>query len=399
MVRTVQIGKRRWLVGMTWSSFEDTPNRAELKEDALRLGASWVCVRIGESAIQAGFCEPIGNAKHPSKIYSLAAMLADSREQPWLGIFKIEEGVWWYIAVRDGHAILPDGDVIGGEAEIHAARDRHSGYTDWKYIEGDIGLLEEFIKDIDAKPTPVRSLSGGNLPGIPLMVSAVVLLSALGGGYWWWHQKQQAEEQARIVAMAKMRAQMIAGQQVVVAPSPLLTTPEPNDWLAACGNAVLALPLSQKGWALDQVSCDLTSASIRWVRKDGATVANKPEGNLSPEGDKVDQVIPLSGLNAQGSNNAVDLPSAKLALRAWAQAANFTLAMNEAAPAPALPGATSGLAQGNAGVPAPAPQASIKLDITVAPFGMNMSSIPGFRLTSLESTNTGWSLKGVLYGR
>jgi hypothetical protein len=397
MVRTIQIGKRRWLAGMTWSSYEDAPSKDELKEDAQRLGASWASVRVGESAIQGGFCAPIDGIKNPTKLFSLAAMLADSREQPWLGIFKIEEGVWWYVAVRDGHAILPDGDVIGGEAEIHAARERHSGYTDWKYIDGDISLLEEFINDIDAKPTPVRSLSGANLPVIPLMVSAVVLVSVMGGGYWWWHQNQL--EQERAVAMAKVRAQMLADQKpVVLAPSPLLTTPNPNDWLSVCGNVVFALPLSQDGWERDQASCDMASVSIHWVRKDGATVANKPEGTLSPDGNTVDQAIQLVGLKVQGSNDAIDLPAAKLVLRAWAQAANFTLAMNEAAPAPVLPGANVS-EQNKTGAPVARPQASIALDIPVSPFDMDMSSVPGLRLTSLRSTVTGWHVEGMLYGR
>lgn len=399
MVRIIQIGKRRWLAGMTWSSFEDAPSKDELKEDAQRLGASWACVRIGESAVQAGFCAPLDDAKQPSKLYSLAAMLADSREQPWLGIFKIDEGVWWYIAVRDGHAILPDGDVIGGEAEIHAARERHSGYTDWKYIEGDISLLQEFIKDIDAKPTPVRSLAGGNLPTIPLMASGFFLVAVLGGGYWWWHLKQQEQEQERVVAMAKMRAQLLAGQTVVAAPSPLLTTPQPNDWLAACGNIILAQPLSQNGWALNEVSCDQASVNISWVRKDGATVANKPQGNLSPQGDLVGQMIPLVGLNSNGRNDAIDLPSAKLVLRAWAQAASFTLAVNEAAPSPVLPGATNVSVDNKTGAPTILPQASVTLDIPVSPFSMNMSSIPGLRLTNLRSTNQGWNVEGILYGR
>lgn len=395
MLRTIQIGKRRWLAGMTWSSFEDAPSKAELKEDAERLGASWTCVRIGESAIQAGFCAPL-DSKKPSRLYSLAAMLADSREQPWLGIFKIEDGVWWYIAVRDGHAILPDGDVIGGEEEIHAARERHAGYTDWKYIDGDITLLETLIKEVDAKPTPVRSLSGGNLPAIPLLISAMVLASALGSGYW-WYQKQQAQERERLEAMAKMRAQMAVNQPVIVLPSPLLTTPRPNDWLAACGNAILEMPLSQNGWTLDQVYCDTASAIIYWMLKDGATVANKPDGKLSDEGNTVDQVIELVELRAAGNNDAIDLSDAKLALRAWAQAANFTLAMNEAAPVPTLPGATRTPEKTDA--PVPRPQATVALDISVSPFDMDVSTIPGLRLTSLRSSEKGWHLEGVLYGR
>lgn len=398
MARIIQIGKRRWLAGMTWCSFEDEPSKNELKEDAQRFGASWTCVRRGESAIQGGFCAPIDNAKSPSKLYSLAAMLADSREQPWLGIFKIEEGVWWYIAVRDGHAILPDGDVIGGEAEIHAARECHSGFADWKYIEGDISLLAELIQDVDAKPTPVRSLIDANLPSVPVLVTAVALVFAIGGGYWWYH-KQQEIEQERLVAMEKIRAQLLAGHPVAAAQTPLLSTPQPNNWIAACGKAVSRLPLSQNGWALDQLSCDANSANIHWVRRDGATVANKPDGSLSSQGDTVDQVRPLMGLDTHGRDDAIDLVGAKLVLRAWAQAVKFPLVLNEALPPAALPGATDATAQSKPGLPAPPPQASVTLDMSITPFGIDMSIIPGLRLTSLRLTNSGWHAEGTLYGR
>lgn len=398
MARVIQLGKRSWLAGMTWVSYEDAPNKEELMEDASRLGASWTSVRIGASAVQAGFSAPVADLKHPSKLFSLAAMLADSREQPWLGIFKIQEGVWWYIAVRDGHAILPDGDVVGGEAEIHAARDRHSGYTDWKYIEGDISLLDEFVKNISEKPTLVRSLTGESQRALPLLISAVVVAVLLGGSYWWWHEKQSALERERIEAMAKMRARLLANQPVVTLPSPLLTTPEANDWLAACGNAV-DLPLSRYGWVHDGVSCGTSAAMVHWTRQDGATVANRPAGTLGDHGNSVDEAIQLTGLKRQGRDDAIDLPAAKLLLRAWAQAANFTLTLTEPKPAPVLPGATNVPSQNKPGEPVPRPQAIFALEIPVSPFGLDMSSIPGLRLTGLKSTVAGWRMEGVLYGR
>ena len=394
MNRVVEIGKHRWLAGMTWSSFEDAPNRTELKEDAERLGASWVCVRIGEAAIQAGFSTPVENIKRPSKLNSLAAMLADSQEQPWLGIFKITDGVWWYVAVRDGHAILPDGDVIGCEEDILAARERHSGYTDWKYIEGDIDFLEELIQGIDAKRTPIRSLSGGNLPATPLIVSSIALVSALVGGYWWWDQQQQVQEQERVIAMAKMRAQLSAGNPPALVASPLLTTPQPNDWLSACNNILAVLPLSQYGWALDQVACGASFSMVRWVRGEGATVANKPEGNLSPQGNTVDQIIPFIDLNVQGKNDAINFSEAKIALQAWAQSVNFNLVLSEAPIAQLLPGAEP--IPKDSAIQA---QVMFKIDMPISPFGLDMSSIPGLRLTSLRLTDQGSTLEGILYGR
>lgn len=393
MSRIIKIAKRNWLAGMTWSSFEDTPSKDDLKKDAQRFGATWTCVRVNESVIQAGFSAPVGDDKQPTKLYSLAAMLADSREQPWLGIFRLEEGLWWYIAVRDGHAILPDGDVVGGEDEIHAARDRHAGYTDWKYIEGDISLLDEFIQSIEGKPTPVRSLVRKKFP-VVLFVLAVIVLFVIGsGGYIWWNQKQQGVEKERIAAMAKVREQMLAGQTAVSTNSPLLSTPQPNDWLAACGSVISEIPLSKNGWQIDAVMCDAQLATIHWIRKEGATVAIKPDGNLSAEGDEVQQNIPLEGLNQKGTNNAIDLPTEKVILRAWAQAAKFTLAMNDVVDAPPLPGATVVAA------PVQTAQANFKLNIPVSPFELDMSVIPGLRLTGLISTDKGWIVEGILYAR
>lgn len=391
MARIVQVGKRQWVAGLRWSSFEDKPTKEEMKEEAQRFEASWSCLRIGEDAIQAGFCAPVQDVKKPVKLFSLAAMLADSREQPWLGIFKIEEGVWWYVAVRDRHAILPDGDVIGGEAEIHAARERHAGYGDWKYIEGDLDLLAEFISEIDAKPTAVRSLNGPALPAMPVVMSGVVLASLLGGGFW-WYQNLQHEEQERVAAMERMRAQLARSQPPAPVASPLLTTPEPNVWLAACGDIVSAQPISKSGWVISGVACDVSAALVIWSRTEGATVAKMPDGNLSSAGDRVDQVIPLTGLNVAGKNDSVDLRAAKLALRAWAQAAGFALNLSDPPVPPTLPGAP-------VDVPKPAPQSMASIDIPLSPFGLNMTAIPGLRLTGLRTTETGWKLEGILYGR
>ncbi|HJV75122.1 MAG TPA: type 4b pilus protein PilO2 [Noviherbaspirillum sp.] len=401
MARIVRIGKRDWLLGMTWSSFEDAPSKDELKQDAERLGGSWTCVRIGESAIQAGFCAPVENIKKPTRLYSLAAMLADSREQPWLGIFKISEGLWWYIAVRDGHAILPDGDVIGDEQTILEARDRHSGYTDWKYIEGGIDVLTEFIGEVEKKPTPVRSLVATSSV-IPLAIAGIGLVAAAAaGGYFWLHQ-QAVKEQERQAAMARMREQLTHNQPPAsAAPSPLVGKPTPNDWLAACASVLWPQPLSQYGWALEKVSCAEAAATVHWTRADGATVKNTPDGVISTDGNSIDQSIPLTDLNASTTNDAVALADAKTALKIWAQTVNAAWSMTDAPAAPpTLPGSAAAQGATPARMPPAQPSASIGLDILASPFKIDFSSIPGLRLTRLSMTDSGgWHLEGTLYGK
>lgn len=389
----VQLGKRRWLAGMEWRSFEEVPTKAELLKDAEGMKADWVSVRNGASAIQAGFCAAVEGVAKPVKLNSLAAMLADSREQPWLGIFDLGNGLSWYIAVRDGHAILPDGDVIGNAEAVMAVRESHAGYDDWNYVEGDIELLAELIAEIEAKPTRVKSLVASNLTVVAIAAVTILLAGgAVGGGYWWHHTKQ-VEEQERLAAMAKMRAQLAGRAVPTEIRSPLLDLAQPNEWLAACNRSIAVLPLSKRGWELGQVECDGSEAAVRWLNKPGATVRGRPDGNVSAQGDTIDQVIPLNGLVKNSSNDAVDLETAKLVLRGWAQSAGFALRMDAPVPPPALPGAS---APPKTAMPA---TAHVVLEISVSPFGLDMSSLPGFRLNRIKTTDAGWHLEGTIYGR
>lgn len=381
---------------MTWASFDNAPNKDELKEDAARLKSDWYSLRVGDSVIQAGFCEAVDDLKYPRKTASLAAMLADSNEQPWLGIFKIGENLWWYIAVRDGNAILPNGDIVGGEAEIRAAQESHAGYTDWKYVEGDLEFLANLINEIDVKPTAVKSLTHSAIPVIPIIATVLIMLLLAGSGYYYYHQKQVAEESARVAAMAKLREAMANNKPIATAmPSPLLTTPAPDSWLNACRNIILNLPLSTFGWTFEQVSCGQTSVTVNWLRQDGATVAKKPDGELSIDGEKITQTIPLTDLTQESVDDAIPLDKAQLAIRSWSQAIKVPLTLTQAAPPPApLPGADPAIA-----LTLPAPRSAVKIDLATSPFKLHFNVIPGLRLTKLESTANGWSLEGVLYGK
>ncbi|ART61500.1 hypothetical protein CBP36_21270 (plasmid) [Acidovorax carolinensis] len=397
MAHIVQIGKRRWLLGMTWASYEDVPHKSELREDAQRLSATWTSLRVGEDCVQGGFCSAVEGAK-VSGLYSLAAMLADSRKQPWLGIFRIhpEQDLWWYVAVRDGHAILPDGDVVGGREEIVAARERHSGYTDWNYVEGQgIGDLETLIKEVNERPTPVRSLEKN--PHLPAYVAAAVVgVTAATGGYWWWQQHQIAEAAARRAAMERMREQINQGAPVNLqaAPTAAMTIPHPDDVLQACGNAILHLPIAQDGWLFDKVSCDSSTATVVWARKDGATVEFRPSGDLSADGDAVTQTIPLR-LEQRSRDDRIRLREAEDRLRSWAQAASFKLNLRPAPQPTVLPGSDpTQITQAQ-------PTTSVAIDIKVSPFGLDLSDIPGLRLTGIQNVGSGagWQLTGELYGR
>lgn len=125
------------------------------------------------------------------------------------------------------------------------------------------------------------------------------------------------------------------------------------------------------------------------MRKSGATVADRPEGDVSADGEAVHQSIPLILSSNKSDDDAIDLTTAILALRAWTQAISGPLQINQSAAINA---------QQDPNLPPSMPHATVSMDIPISPFGLVLA-IPGLRLTNLHSTAAGWNLKGVIYGR
>lgn len=387
--RIVQIGKTKWLAGLDWRSFEDTPTKTEIRYDADQMEVEWYAVRDGNEVIQCGFGNsPSPEIVRPNSIYSLAAMLADSEQQPWLGIFKIEEGLWWYVAVRDGHAILPDGDLIGDETAIREAQERHSGYGDWNYIEGELSDLAARIASIKAKKTPVKTLKSGGLPSAKSMAIGAVVVGLLGG-YGWWHHHTETTRSAMIaqqLALKKMRDAISKRPPVI--PSPLLSTPDATMWLAACRDAVEPVPLSVHGWLLEDVSCSAATATLHWKRGPGATIAMTPQGQIRDE-DTVEENVPLRIV--PGSDRALPLEEAKRRFIASLQKTGIPVQLTQAAAPVLLPGQ-------EAVAVAPTPKLDFTFSTTLPPFDLDVS-VPGLRLNRIQSAGNVWQVGGTLYGK
>jgi hypothetical protein len=399
MAGIVEIGKDRWLAGMTWLAYETSPSKADLREDAGRQNADWVSVRNASDFKQAGFCPAIEGEKL-RKLNSLAAKLAESKQQPWLGIFRIADNLSWYIAVRDNHTILPDGDVLGTDEDMRLAQERHAGYIDWNHVKGDLTDLEAMIKLVDEKSSPIKAISGMP-PGQQVAIGAAVATTVLvaGGFLWWKHQQALAQAHEMAVSMQRERQRLAHFTAAPKAPPPpsLPILPPPSSWLHACGAALLDLPLSNQAWALTKPSCSQTSASITWLRGEGATLNDHPDCAVSANGDTCVEAIPFTALEAREMDDLLTSVEASVRFRQWTQTVGFKVTLPPAAPPPQpLPGADK---------PAPPAftQTAVTLDMPISPFsddvGRALDAIPGLRLSSASMTDTGWSLQGVLYGR
>jgi Pilin accessory protein (PilO) len=414
----LQLGKTRWYLGMQWNAFDTAPNFSEIKAEVVHYGANLYALRVSELAVQAGFAydQNASLSKNSNKSYSLAARLASAVAEPWFGMFHLGNGVYWYIAVRDGYSILPDGDMVGTAEEIDEVRAAHAGFKDWKSVEGELDALNELLANIAqregagtvAKSKLVSVNAIGASKTLPWKGVAIGMVCAglVGGGLYW--QAVQKEEQARIYA-----AQVLATQQQKMVDQALapLATPMPNSWLIACKEAVYALPLTKSGWKLVGIDCQNNEALAQWKLAPGATVKNRPEGVLSNDGNNISQLLPLSfGVSAGQNSPSIEPPgtleSNLLALRFIAQSTGMSLEITAPTDSAAntLPGQISQVAQqvsSSASQVKQLQKQSFVLISAAAPFSMDFSSIPGMRISKLSSSlvdSAGYKLEGMVYG-
>ncbi|MFM0265541.1 type 4b pilus protein PilO2 [Paraburkholderia sediminicola] len=408
----VTIGHRKWLIGMRWRSYEVLPDRGELAEEAETMRTDWIARRLGDEAIQVGFCEAV-NKRWPRKIFSLAALLADSHKVPWAGAFDLGDGLWWYIAVRDNYGMMPDGDVVGTREDIDRARQEHASLEDFNHVNGTRAQLEELIARAKAKRTPLESLTASRF-------SPKVVLGSLGAiavataGYFGYQYYEHVQEQTRQALVRQQIQENARKAQQATAPDAgkiLRSLPDPAVWLAACGQAVNSQPLWREGWHLIGQHCEGSQLLVTWKRGPGATIAYAPPGVISDDGNLDVQTVPLQlPAGVPGADDSVPLREAHDRLTLWAQQHDIAVGMTVVVPpAPKQndPAAMAAAALGT-NTPTPVPSIQISFSVPAAPFALDFSDLPGLRLSDVSlddvtaktsDASHGWKISGVVYGR
>lgn len=416
----LQLGKIRWLLGMHWDAFDTAPSIGEIKREAQSMGANMYALRISDLAVQAGYFSDMGEAstKRGSRLYSLAARLAGAVAEPWFGVFDLGDNQYWYIAVRDGYSILPDGDVVGSLDDVESARQNHAGFNDWKKVEGGIetleSLLEEFTKQELAngikkiKLVPVeyfgqKTIAYAKWGGIAAGACVVV-----GGILFWQYEEHRKQEQ---IALAQERVRLVTQEQTrALAP---LASPLPNVWLSACKEVLFTTPIVQFAWQLSSVNCSATNATLEWKLAPGATVKYRPEGALSADGALITQTITLDAERL--ANNPPKEPPGLLvenleALRFIAQSTGMTLDLVAGeAQGTNLPGQLTNATNAAVGVannaigntPQKLKNQAFRLTNKSSPFAIDFDSVQSLRLSKITSsltTDKGWEVEGVVYG-
>jgi hypothetical protein len=423
MAEILEVDGQQWLLGMHWSSYEHAPRKAELLADAERLASDWVAVRITEATIEAGFCAPVDDQFRPNQVASLAAYLADSQEQPWLGTFDLGGGLTWYLAVRDGHSILPRGDIVGRYDDLYKVREEHAGFNDWHYVDGDLAKLADLIATVSkskeaknkgrGRRTPVYSLAAGKHNPLHIAAVTTAIAAVAIGGLVYWHFHQEAILRARRAALHQLSLRAHAAPPPLNVHAILVGSPTPEDFLASCGRAIEHHhDIVKNGWLFAGGRCAAGSLTVRWVRGEGATVSAPPPGTLDLSGESSTEVIPLEKPQLPGPDSGSDLRTEVMAMRAWAQNKGLpiTLRLPSAGPSTGA-GASASSTADHATVGAN--EMPVSLTLPLPPYAhTGLDQVPGLRLQSVEwgakgadasakaaDTSTGWLITGVLYVR
>ena len=405
--RVIQLpgDKRRLVVGMRWRHEDRAPAAKALRAAAKERGR-WVCRRrTSMGSHQTGFAA-LELGRKAVAMQSLGALVADAKPEPWLGIFDLGEGLYWYIAVRDNQEILPDGDVIGNRDDIEDARARHASFGGWEYVDGDAGTVLSLISgskrsfpvvDSEARPWLAPAVGGASL----LLVSA--------GWLTLWHRHEQAVAQQRQEALARqeaLEAAMAARVPQTAAILPWTQLASATDFLQACGRAFDATPLAQDGWVLSawdclQASGGQTTVDRTWSRM-GGTDLRTPASVLSADGNIVRASLPLARLLPPGTGAILASDPAERAIRGMAQTLGLPLSLT-----------SSASQQRPAGLPGAAPVApqkipadpwtiwSVGIELPAPPWALGMDqpsdAVPGLRWTRIAWDGAGWTLAGSLY--
>jgi hypothetical protein len=401
-----------YALGLKWRHEDFVPKAGALRARSLEEGRWGLVRKTSAGAVQAAFCEPIEGIARPQSVKALAGLVADSRPQPWMGIYDLGDGRHWYIAVRDSQEVLPDGDFVGTLSEVMSVRDRHfDEKADWK--EDFDGKIEDLIEVVMSTPQQPHLRDLQSRPWLVPSIAAGAFLAAgvIGAACLLVHQRGEAEKRRVALARAREVQAALKARLDGTTKFPWMRQPTSSLFLDACRRAWDPQSLSAKGWVLSSWQCAVTSGGLSiektWDRG-GASAADAP-GELSADGQRSlqDDRVPVNF--AESSALAAMEQPARRAV--WALAQNNGLGLKLADERPAtrsLPGAAS--AEPSKAVPEPWTTfaatfvSSAPLWTYGAHHGQQVAAeqfdaVPGMRIEGVrwESKSGLWTNTGHLY--
>lgn len=421
-IHTITVGRHKLVCGLFWQSLSRPRELAlEARALALKIDADLMVLRKDHTMAQAGYAHTRDGARRGQASFAcvVAARLAQEpafcngqRQAPhnWLGAFRLADGMWAYVAVRDLN-FLPSGDFAGTREQVLERLHGDYALGGWNRVAGEPELeglgfhdfvplgLDTLLAPGGAKPLQsprwarldtVRQPARRRLWMVGAASACALALAA--GALYQRHSAQQLRE---------LQQQAFEAMQRDTPPAP---PPPPPPWHAQAPATDLVRRcmarlrhLAPGGWELEQFQCAGDSALHTWRRGEshlGLLLAALPEAQIDASGERAS----LSEALEPGTLRSEDLvpgAQARRALQELWQRLGLTGQVVEQPP-PATPG-TDGVA------PPPPPwtthTVSVALD-RLAPQALPaMLDMPGLRISNITYRAGAWSLEGVLYAK
>lgn len=403
-----------YVLGMSWRHEDKKPSKARLRELAHNQGRWGLVRKMEEGGYQAGFCEPVNGIAKASKAKSLADAIAATAKAPWRGVFQLDEDLFWYVAVSDGFALLPDGDRVCTAEQLTLLQDEHKDFFDWREVTGNLAKLAELaqagddkeaLRDYDARFSDRFSIK----PKTALIAGALVTLATAGvGGAAYVHQQREAEIQA---AIDKRRSEVAAQAELDAAtkppPPPWTMVPSSGAVVEACREQWSSQTIAKPGWALATWSCVRSPSgldvTVEWISDEGR--AKDAPGQLLPDGKKATESRSVSiewVVEAQQPSHSGHEIVELLSVEAAARAARDLAQKYGAEVSLVMPQAPKELPGSEKQPVSPYAEIAVTPILPMAPwfgFAEAFEAVPGLRATSikLDLSKDAWEVGCQLY--
>ena len=227
-----------------------------------------------------GYSETIEEMKY-KKLPSLAVNIANSKKEPWMGVFDIGGGLYWYVAVRDNQAILPDGDIVGTKAEIDKIFNETISLDKWDTIieNGNIEDIANLITDSN-----IYVLKYQNTVYTAIIIVLGIII-ALGGIYYY---------RSHFIKKPKIFIPKIFKQITPIKIPGFKIIPKPYLIFNSCKKTLSGIQTDYSGWRLTTLSCADNSIVSIYDKQSFGTAILAPKGILSQNGMQITQTKVLN---------------------------------------------------------------------------------------------------------
>lgn len=355
----VTVGRRQYWANLEWATLSTADElvvkarRKELQDLVGRRGLR--CERRCpgyDNILSFGYAESPESLSRPASHPALAAAAADIREEPWVGMFCLDEAedLWWLVAVTEGQSIIPNGDVVGTREEIEAARLKIQGLRPWTFEEGDLNDLAALLT-LPRGPGAPKHLSRAHAfvwrPAWWQVALVVLILAALAVAHVTESRLEREAAaraaRARHLQMLALRRKMSLAHYEAVHAKPWRLMATPSGFERRCLRVLSSTPADFAGWAPDKITCDgRGGVTWVWTRDPWGTLRSAPPGAVGANGDQVTEyrgnTFVAHRLHSRSARDALSAAVGERALYAWAQSGDVRFSMVAVSPAATLPG-------------------------------------------------------------